>query len=120
MQAAVQVEPSRLLYVLHAGLQFFPGFLNADRRAALDRAALAYQKWGRQQIKLKGVPGPSIEFFAQQPPLPALTELVEATAASPDAVSSSQIGADIIAASKEPPQANSGIFCPLEVLLEAS
>ena len=30
-----------------AGLEFFPGFLNADRRAILDRAALEYSRQGR-------------------------------------------------------------------------
>jgi hypothetical protein len=30
-----------------AGLEFFPGFLNAERRAHIDRAALEYQRLGR-------------------------------------------------------------------------
>lgn len=38
-----------------AGLQFFTNLLNADRRAALDTAALAYQRWGRQQMQNKGM-----------------------------------------------------------------
>ena len=32
---------------MHAGLEFFPGFLNAERRAADDRAALEYHNSGR-------------------------------------------------------------------------
>ncbi|CAL8466240.1 g5776 [Coccomyxa elongata] len=50
-----------------AGLQFFPGFLNAERRAAVDAAALAYRKW---------VPGASLDFFQPPKALLALTEPV--------------------------------------------
>lgn len=30
-----------------AGLEFFPGFLNAERRAVVDKAALEYGRLGR-------------------------------------------------------------------------
>ncbi|BDA47734.1 probable endonuclease G, mitochondrial [Coccomyxa sp. Obi] len=85
-----------------AGLQFFPGFLNADRRAALDRAALAYQKWGRQQMKLKGVPGASLDFF--QPPLPPPLALKE-----PVEVASSAVVERLDAASSTPTDAPSAV-----------
>lgn len=57
-----------------AGLQLFPGFLNAERRAALDRAALLHQRQGRVQLKLRGK-SPLPQLFLD--PLPAEAEQPE-------------------------------------------
>lgn len=37
--------------ILRAGLDFFPGYLNASRRAALDTTALGWQALGRAQMQ---------------------------------------------------------------------
>lgn len=105
-------HPDEASSVVHTGLQFFPGFLNADRRAVLDRAALAYQKWGRQQMKLRGTSGPPIEFFSPAPPLPLLTELEDAVTRPLDSVSPSP-NRPSVAALKEPSQGDTDTFYPL-------
>lgn len=105
-------HPDEASSVVHTGLQFFPGFLNADRRAVLDRAALAYQKWGRQQMKLRGTSGPPIEFFSPAPPLPLLTELEDAVTRPLDSVSPSP-NRPSVAALKEPSQGDTDTFHPL-------
>ncbi|BDA51432.1 Endonuclease G, mitochondrial [Coccomyxa sp. Obi] len=84
-----------------AGLQFFPGFLNADRRAKLDKAALAFQKWGRQQIKLKGFPRALLDFFQPRTPPDALTE--------PEKVANSAVAQRLVAASRVPSGASSDV-----------
>jgi hypothetical protein len=95
--------------VVHTGLQLFPGFLNADRRAALDSAALAYQKWGRQQMKLRGTSGPPIEFFSPAPLLPLLTKLEDAVTKPLESVSPSP-DRPSVAALKELSQGDADTF----------
>ena len=43
----MHIHAGREYLLVHAGLEFFPGFLNAGRRAIVDRAALEYSGLGR-------------------------------------------------------------------------
>ncbi|CAK0783055.1 hypothetical protein CVIRNUC_006250 [Coccomyxa viridis] len=57
-----------------AGLEFFPGYLSAERRASDDRAAIEYQSLGRQQMRAKALSAPTAEFLLERP-TPALNLL---------------------------------------------
>ena len=51
-------EMSKVSVNAGAGLEFFPGFLNADRRATVDRAALEYSRLGRYPTEPEQHPKP--------------------------------------------------------------